>query len=95
MLRGHEIYFDGSEWRYSDNGELTATTWKFRACGYCNLPNRADEHDACLGELPNVFNACCGHGASSEAYIQFTDGVTLRGKEAQQEFDNIKRRCQR
>lgn len=39
----------------------------------------ADSADACLGLLPGVANACCGHGTRAESYIQFTNGVTVRG----------------
>lgn len=40
-------------------------------CGHCNLPNRVDGHDACLGTIPGVMNACCGHGDVRCAYVQF------------------------
>lgn len=86
-LRGNPIYFDG-EWRYTDNGESTVDTWKSRPCGYCHKPNRPDEHDACLGELPNVINACCGHGITSDAYIQFTNKRIERGENALTRFNN-------
>lgn len=49
-----------------------------RKCGHCNLPNRSDGHDACLGELPGVMNACCGHG-KREPYVQFSFHVVKRG----------------
>jgi hypothetical protein len=39
-------------------------------------------HDACLGRLPGVSAACCGHGRDDEAYIRFNDGTELRGSEA-------------
>lgn len=48
-----------------------------RRCG----AKRSGGPDACLGMLPGVANACCGHG-TREGYIQFTNGVTLR-------FDNV------
>lgn len=37
------------------------------------------EPDPCLGELPGVEGACCGHGVRSKAYVQFEDGLTFRG----------------
>lgn len=88
-LRGHPIYFNG-EWRYKDNGEPTAENWKHRACGHCEKPNRPDEHDACLGELPGVINACCGHGNERDAYIMFEDETIKRGSDAKEQFNKLK-----
>ena len=51
-------------------------------CGFCGKPNTKEGHDACLGTLPDVMNACCGHGRNDEAYVQFWDKPTLRGEEA-------------
>jgi len=51
-------------------------------CAKCNeLPTR-DDHDACLGTLPGLMNACCGHGEDDMAYVQFLDSVSIRGKSA-------------
>jgi len=68
FLRGHAMHYDGERWRYDDTGEPTEGSP--RPCGYCNLPDREDGHDACLGELPGVDNACCGHGRPGDAYVQ-------------------------
>lgn len=59
--RGHEIYYDtnNSVWRYMDNNQFLHEIE--RACIHClQLP--INGFDACLGELPNVKHACCGHG---------------------------------
>lgn len=71
-LRGHEIEHDGV-WVYCDTGEPTAGNRRDR-CGFCGLPSTPDGHDGCLGALPGVVNACCGHGVEAEAYVQFVDG---------------------
>lgn len=81
-LRGHAIYFDGQEFRYSDNHQSTIETWKDRPCGHCGLHNTMEGHDGCLGTLPGVLNACCGHGVDRSAYIQYTDGTEVRGDAA-------------
>ena len=81
-LRGHPIYLDGEDYRYVDNDEPTATTWTTRDCGHCYKRNTPEGHDGCLGTLPGVANACCGHGAVEEAYIQLHDGSELRGESA-------------
>jgi hypothetical protein len=47
-------------------------------CVKCGKFPTKEGHDACLGTLPGVIDACCGHGVR-EAYIHFENGVTLRG----------------
>lgn len=76
------MYFDGVLWRYKDNGAPTATTWRGRACGHCGEFSTAEDHDHCLGDLPGVINACCGHGEIAAAYVQLCDGSILTGDEA-------------
>ena len=82
MLRGYAIEFNGTEWVYSDTGESTVKTWMLRPCGHCGLHNTPEGHDGCLGTLPGLMNACCGHGTTRDAYIQFEDESCLRGEEA-------------
>jgi hypothetical protein len=38
----------------------------------------AQGHDPCIANLPGVKNACCGHGIEP-GYIQFENGITIRG----------------
>lgn len=90
-LRGHPIYRDAAaEWRYRDDD--TPTAGHRRACGYCALPDTPEGHDGCLGTLPGVVNACCGHGNESEAYVQYPDGSRLGGREAVRQIETLKRR---
>jgi len=87
-LRGHRITKkDDGEWYYIDTGERTDANWQGRPCGHCDRMATAEGHDACLGTLPGVMNACCGHGIREEAYVRFTNGVVLRGFE-----DRVRRR---
>lgn len=79
MLRGHSMYWDGQQWRYTDTDEPTVETHADRPCGHCGRPPTPEGHDACLGTLPGVVNACCGHGVRGEAYVSFSNGVVLRG----------------
>jgi hypothetical protein len=37
-----------------------------------------EQYDHCLGKLPGVSHACCGHGVS-EGYIAFENGIIIRG----------------
>lgn len=87
-LRGHDIYYDGEVFRYVDNDEFTVETWKSRPCGFCGLSNTLEGHDGCLGTLPGVMNACCGHGEVKQAYVQFEDGAVVYGQEALGIFKN-------
>ena len=68
--RGHEMYLDGAVWRYCDNKQLVSDD-PDRKCGHCGLENTPEGHDGCLGTLPNVMNACCGHGDTEAAYTQY------------------------
>ncbi len=81
-ILGHSVFFDGSDWRFLDTGELTAETWRSRACDHCGIPATHEGHDGCLRTLPGVRNACCGHGNVSDAYLQFETGEVVRGREA-------------
>ncbi len=40
-------------------------------CGHCGMEKTIEGHDGCIGTLENVMNACCGHGETNLAYIQF------------------------
>lgn len=79
-LRGHKIEFINNEWVYSDTKKPTAGNP--RDCGNCNKPDTKEGHDPCLGTLIGLRNACCGHGETDEAYVQFIDGKCVRGKDA-------------
>ncbi len=45
-------------------------------CPSCRIVVEPDEADPCLGSLPGVKLACCGHG-SGQGYIMFENGVSL------------------
>lgn len=49
-------------------------------CPECGMTRGADGHDPCLGELPGVKFACCGHGKKGycEGYIYFENGKIIR-----------------
>lgn len=82
MFRGVAIHKEARGWVFSDTHDLVDTTWLSRPCGYCNVMNTPEGHDGCFGRLPGVRNACCGHGKSNHAYIQFTNGRIIRGFKA-------------
>ena len=50
-----------------------------RRCTVCGAMVGPDRPDACLGKLPGVREACCGHGQPRNAYIHFNSGLIVRG----------------
>jgi hypothetical protein len=80
------MYFDkhNQEWRYEDDNSLVKETWKYRSCGRCGKQAASNDHDPCISNLPGVRNACCGHGDTSVAYVQFLDGTRKSGAAALQ-----------
>ncbi len=89
-LRGHQIEYVNGEWIYSDTKEPTVTTHDTRPCGYCGKDNTPEGHDGCLGTLPDVMNACCGHGNTNETYLQFWNGKIVRGVKAKMAMEEMK-----
>lgn len=78
-FRGYEIHEEDAKWFFSDTAEPVSCTWKHRPCGYCGMLDTHEGYDNCFGHLPGVMNACCGHGESKSAYIQFAIGLILKG----------------
>jgi hypothetical protein len=75
--RGHPIYWDGKQHRYQDGIDSNHPE-----CGFCGLDTPESGHDPCVGELPSVMNACCGHGQTDEAYVQFSQNCRISGQSA-------------
>ena len=76
--RGHKyVYnFDYEHIKSNLNGkELNITEMPCVRCG--KMPSK-EGHDQCLGRLPGVLAACCGHGVE-EGYILFENGIIIRG----------------
>ncbi len=78
------MYYDEKSevWRYEDDNSSVPENWKHRPCKKCGDYFTEDGHDPCIANLPNVQNACCGHADTSQAYIQFNDGIRKNGQEA-------------
>ena len=58
------------------NGDLQ----KPPPCGNCGHQKEfKGEPDGCLGYVPGVVDACCGHGDPNRAYLHFQNGMVLRG----------------
>lgn len=91
-LRGHEIEYTDGKWIFTDTREPTVETWRERPCGHCGKFPTPEGHDACLGILPGVMNACCGHGELDEAYVQYPDSRSVHGSEAVAAIEILKKR---
>ena len=65
--RGHEIYYDGIDWRYSDDNSIHDDS---RPCKKCNCYPTIEGYDACLGKIEGVIHACCGHGVGMEYKVE-------------------------
>lgn len=78
MYRGHPTKAVNGIWYFVDTNTRVKDD-KRRACGRCGQAPTAEDHDACLGTLPFVRNACCGHGSKKAVYIQWHSGKCVRG----------------
>lgn len=81
-FRGHRITEADGVWTYDDTGGLVSDDVN-RACGHCDKENTPEGHDGCIGTLRGgVMNACCGHGTTAAAYVQFRNGSSVHGEAA-------------
>lgn len=87
--RGWEIYWDadGETIRYRHNGDVF-DRHDGMPCKTCGALPTLEGHDGCLGILPGVKYACCGHGVC-DGYILFENGVRVTLKQEQGMFDGI------
>lgn len=81
---GYKAYFchkKGEEdIKYADNN--VSVFKEARPCKLCKrfpIITKNHRYDACLGKLPGVKNACCGHGLK-DGYIQFNNLVRVNTK---------------
>lgn len=67
--RGHKIIWllDKEIWIYEDTKKQISGR---RPCIRCGKSPTKEGHDACLGKLESVKNACCGHGVE-KGYVQY------------------------
>lgn len=68
LIFGHAVVWDWESdvFRYVDTGDL-AYRWggEARPCPQCGELPTPDGYDPCLGCIPGVYSACCGHGIES------------------------------
>jgi len=60
-IRGNEIVmnWETGAWHYASDGALADHD---RPCPRCGLMPTPEGYDACLGFIPGIDSACCGHG---------------------------------
>lgn len=81
FFRGHPCIMIYDKLCYEDTLDpLPGYGGEIRPCKRCGKEFSLGEGvvDPCLGMLPGVDNACCGHGVPEEAYVRFTTGVVLK-----------------
>lgn len=81
-MNGHDIEYVSGDWVYSDTKESTMTQHGTRSCSHCKQYCTPEGHDACLGTLPGVTNACCGHGILEDTFVQICGGEFVVGETA-------------
>lgn len=88
LHRGNRMHFANGIWKYARDG-VEVSQEPSRACGHCGRENDEAGHDGCIGFVPGVVSACCGHGAStrdtateSKAWVILESGVRLSGAAA-------------
>ena len=74
-IRGHQWIQTLLGKRWSESGQRIRDNVPCKRCGEYPV---MDGPDPCLGMLPGVRAACCGHGAEP-GYIMFRNGLVIRG----------------
>lgn len=59
-------------WRYEETGEDVKAV-PVKPCKHCGQLPTKEGYDACIGYLPGVVYACCGHGKENP-YVVFKNG---------------------
>lgn len=89
-FRGYKTIFINNEWFYEDTMEKSGFSGVVRPCKKCGKVfegSNIGDPDPCLGTLPGVKNACCGHGVRSQSYICFENGVIIRDFKIEQALE--------
>jgi hypothetical protein len=85
--RGHTIIYNGKNWKYEDTNEIVDEN-NPRPCKHCGKFPTKEDHDACLGILPNVQAACCGHNSGRQPpYVIFNNDEYMKFKNQQEMYN--------
>ena len=80
--RGHAMRIRGRCVAGTQRRACWCQTTRSQRAGTAESRLHRKRHDGCLGTLPGVVNACCGHGTDGEAYVSLDDGRRLAGLDA-------------
>ncbi len=77
-FRGHHAYYDRFNkcWRFVKNRQCIKDGQPL-SCERCGCKPTPEGHDACLGTLPGIKAACCGHGVNKGCVV-WKDGMITR-----------------
>jgi hypothetical protein len=76
-----DIHFKNGEWVDSKGRSFRKHHWRKTTCARCgNLPTE-EGYDSCIGFVPGVIKACCGHG-SKAPYVKLPNNKIIKGKGA-------------
>jgi hypothetical protein len=73
---GVPVVYERGEWRWEDDGQPVSDFPHSHRCENCGLLPGPDGEDGCLGHLPGVITACCGHG-KFPGYIVFENRTKI------------------
>jgi len=65
--RGHKIILLKNKWVFADSGKPVDEN---HSCARCGKPPLPGGEDACMGHIPGVASACCGHGCEKPYIIR-------------------------
>lgn len=73
-LNGQAVVYEHGHWRWADTHDPIGND--IRPCPHCGKRPTKQGEDGCLGHLPGVVQACCGHGIE-DGYITFENGIEI------------------
>ena len=79
-IRGHLVIYDEDKEKWVYAADRVSIEMP-RPCVRCGRFPTIEGYDACLGYIPGVKSACCGHGVEPP-YLVTNEGRELRGEEA-------------
>jgi hypothetical protein len=91
-LYGREIYYIGNEWCWAE--DMTPIGMPWRVCPHCGkypLEDHEDPPDPCMGWVPGIRYACCGHGNIEEAYVLLESDELYSGYDAILIIEHLRR----
>lgn len=67
------VALEDRRWRWAASGRYLRVGSDETPCARCYRRPTSDGHDPCIGEIPGVVAACCGHGVAP-GYVLLRNG---------------------